>query len=389
VSEERSLLDDPEVVAAAQEVKPRRVHFLAWRDLDDAEGGGSEVHAHEVAKRLASLNLEVSMRTSRVFGQPQVVYRDGYVVERRAGRYMVFPRAIGAGVLGLDRDLAAVVEIWNGMPFFSPLWFRGPKVVVLHHIHGEMWDMMFPPVLARLGSFVEEVVAPALYREVPIVTLSESSREEIVARMGFRPERVKVAEPGLDPEFHYRGPKSQEPLVVGVGRLAPVKRFSLFLDVVEEARKLVPSLRAVIAGDGYERYFLLKQIHDRGMDSFVELRGYVPRPELVRLLGKAWVLLATSCREGWGLAISEAGACGTPAVATDIVGHRSSVVHGVTGLVAATKDELVAALVRLLTDADLRRRLGHNARERAKELSWDKTARTILLTLASACRRQR
>src|SRR5215208_1279360 len=67
--------------------------MLAWRDLDDPEAGGSEVHASTVARLWAEAGLEVTMRTSFASGQPQMSWRDGYRVIRKAGRYMVFPRA--------------------------------------------------------------------------------------------------------------------------------------------------------------------------------------------------------------------------------------------------------------------------------------------------------
>ena len=69
------------------------VHMLAWRDLDDVEAGGSEVHAAEIAKRWAEAGIEVVMRTSYAQGHPPKAVRDGYQVIRKAGRYLVFPRA--------------------------------------------------------------------------------------------------------------------------------------------------------------------------------------------------------------------------------------------------------------------------------------------------------
>src|SRR3954454_16226405 len=113
----------------------RRVHMLSWRDLDDVEAGGSEVHAANVARLWAEAGIEVLLRTSYAQGQPRRAIRDGYEVDRRAGRYLVFPRAIASEMLGRHGEADALVEIWNGMPFFSPVWERKPKVVVLHHVH--------------------------------------------------------------------------------------------------------------------------------------------------------------------------------------------------------------------------------------------------------------
>ena len=129
--------------------------MVAWRDLDDAEAGGSELHAHEILKRWAEAGIDVRLWTSRVDGAAREIGRSGYTVNRRAGRYAVFPRT---AVAGLRRKIGtgdALVEIWNGMPFFSPLWSRAPRIVFLHHVHGEMWDMVLSPTLARIGRTIE------------------------------------------------------------------------------------------------------------------------------------------------------------------------------------------------------------------------------------------
>ncbi|MEO6467964.1 MAG: glycosyltransferase family 1 protein, partial [Acidimicrobiia bacterium] len=77
----------------AAEAGLQRVAMLAWRDLDDPEAGGSEVHASTIARLWAEAGIEVTMRTSFAAGQPQMSWRHGYRVIRKAGRYMVFPRA--------------------------------------------------------------------------------------------------------------------------------------------------------------------------------------------------------------------------------------------------------------------------------------------------------
>src|SRR6202161_1637347 len=83
---------EAEVLASiAAEAGLRRIHFVAWRDLDDPEAGGSELHAHKIASRWAQAGLDVTVRTSAVPGRAALAARHGYRVERRSGRYAVFP----------------------------------------------------------------------------------------------------------------------------------------------------------------------------------------------------------------------------------------------------------------------------------------------------------
>ncbi|HTU38774.1 MAG TPA: glycosyltransferase family 4 protein [Acidimicrobiales bacterium] len=370
------------LASVAAEAGLRRIHFVAWRDLDDPEAGGSELHAHMVASRWAQAGLDVTFRTSAVPGAPAALNRDGYRVIRRAGRYAVFPGAAWEGIRMGHRPGDALVEIWNGMPFLSPLWYRGPRVVFLHHVHAEMWGMVLPPTLARLGDLTERKVAPRFYRHSRVVTLSESSRSEIVTMLGLDSGRVTVAPPGIDPRFSPGGQRSPVPLVVAVGRLVPVKRFDVLLRALAAVKAEQPALQAVIVGEGYERPALEALRDELGATDWVALPGHVSDDELVSWYRKAWVVASSSQREGWGMTLTEAAACGTPAVATAIAGHSDAVVDGDSGLLVDDVADLAPALRRVLGDEMLRSRLAKGAQVRARWFTWDATALRALEALA-------
>lgn len=373
----------------------RRVHALAWRDLDDVEAGGSEVHIAEIAKRWAAAGVEVTLRTSWAQGQPTEAMRDGYKVIRRAGRYMVFPRAAAAEIMGRTGPRDALIEIWNGMPFLSPLWCRGPRIVFLHHVHAEMWGMTLPPQIAKFGNLLEERIAPPLYGRTHIVTLSESSKREMVDDLGFRADKVTVVHPGIDPRFSPNPDveRSPDPLVVAVGRLAPVKRYDKLVRAAALARKQVPHLRLEIVGDGYERPVVESAIEEVGGQDWVTLRGYLTDAELVDLYRRAWVVSSASAREGWGMTLTEAAACGTPAVATRIAGHEDAVVDGVSGVLASIDGDVVtnlaAALVDVLADPHRLDQLRQGALARAAALTWGATATQVMRILAAEVSRRR
>ncbi|HEY1828785.1 MAG TPA: glycosyltransferase family 4 protein [Acidimicrobiales bacterium] len=370
------------LAAVADAVGLRRVHFVAWRDLDDPEAGGSELHAHMVASQWAAAGLDVTFRTSAVPGGRRAINRDGYRVLRQAGRYRVFPAAAWEGLRMGYRPGDALVEIWNGMPFFSPLWYRGPRLVFLHHVHADMWDMVLPPTLARMGNAVERRLAPPLYRRSRIVTLSESSRLEIIELLGLDRDRVTVAPPGIDPRFSPGGTRSSTPLVVAVGRLVPVKRFDLLVRALAEAKANRPDLRAVIIGEGYERPALESLRAELGAEEWIELPGRVSDDDLIDWYRRAWVVASSSQREGWGMTLTEASACGTPAVATAIAGHLDAVVQGQSGLLVDRPEDLGQALARVLSDDVLRNRLSKGALSRARWFTWPATARRALEALA-------
>ena len=327
--------------------------------------------------------LDVSMTTSSVPGGRRVVRRDGYRVIRRAGRYSVFPRSILSGAVGRIGTGDGVVEIWNGMPFFSPVWSRSPQITFLHHVHDEMWKLVLPRGLADAGHVVEHRIAPPFYRHGRIVTLSHSSKAEIVDRLRLPAEHITVVPPGVEPRFTPGGERSAVPLVVAVGRLVPVKRFHLLVEALVRLKPQHPDLRAVLAGEGYERPALEALIRSHGAEGWIELPGFVDDDALLDLYRSAWVVASSSLREGWGMTVTEAGACGTPSVATRIGGHEDAVVDGTSGLLVDTTDDMVAALDAVLRDEVLRRRLGVGALEHAGRLTWDATARGTLAALGT------
>jgi glycosyltransferase involved in cell wall biosynthesis len=361
----------------------RRVHTLAWRDLDDPDAGGSEVHADEFMRRWAAAGLEITHRTSAAVGLPATARRNGYDVVRRGSRYSVFPRAIAAEISRSMGRFDALVEIWNGVPWFSPVWCRRPHITFLHHVHGPMWDQILPGPLAAFGRALESRLAPPFYRRTETVTPSDATREELL-ELGFRPERVTAVPNGTDPRFRPGGARTAEPSIVAVARLAPVKRLSLLVDAAIDARRRLPGLTLTIVGDGPDRAALDRQVAAADAGSWVTFAGRVAQDDLVGLYQRSWVVASASLAEGWGLSLTEAAGCATPAVATNIRGHRSSVVDGVTGILAEPAD-LADALVRVLTDDDLRRRLGSAAHERALGLTWDASALGIMRVLHRVC----
>ncbi|MEJ5256233.1 MAG: glycosyltransferase family 4 protein [Acidimicrobiales bacterium] len=365
------------------------MHILAWRDLADIEAGGSELHAAEVARRWAAAGIDVTMRTSYAQGSPPTAIRDGYRVIRRRGRYMIFPAAVIAELRGLHGPRDALVEIWNGVPFLSPMWARGPRICLIHHVHRNMWRLVLEERLARLGETLELRVLPPIYRRTPIVTLSESSRRELIEQMHFRPERVHVVPPGIDPRFSPGGEKSPTPLVVSVGRLMPSKGFDTLIRTCAVVREQVPDLELVIVGDGYERDNLEHLISGLDATGWVHLVGRRSDDELIELYRRAWAVASASIAEGWGMTLTEAAACGTPAVATRIAGHLDSVAENQSGLLADSERDFAAKLTNLLTDHDLRARLSEGARKHADRFTWDATALGVFTPLAEEAIRRR
>ncbi|MET0901871.1 MAG: glycosyltransferase family 4 protein [Acidimicrobiales bacterium] len=360
----------------------RRLHILAWRDLDDIEAGGSEIHADQVARRWAEAGLDVVLRTSRAHGQVTDTRRNGYRVIRRAGRHTVFLDAPVQELLRRAARADGLLEVWNGLPFFAPVWATGRRATFIHHVHADMWRQVMTPGLARLGEALELRVAPRLYQHTRVLTPSPSSRLNIIERLGLPAANVTAVPNGVDERFTPGGRRAGHPQIITVGRLVVHKHVERLIAAAATVRAAVPDLELVIVGQGYERPNIERVIDDLDAREWVRLRGHVSDDELVDLLRSAWVIASASTDEGWGLSLTEAAACGTPAVATRIAGHVDSVRDGDTGLLVGSDAEMARALEAVLTDASLRTRLGDGARRWAGTLTWDHVALEVLRAIA-------
>ncbi len=352
------------------------MHVLAWRDLDDPDAGGSEVHADEFMRRWAAAGLDVTHRTSAAVGQPSTATRHGYRVVRRGSRYSVFPRAVASELVRRMGGYDVLVEVWNGVPWMSPVWCRKPHITFLHHVHGPMWDQLLPRPLAGVGRALEARFAPPFYRRTMTLTPSEATRLDLLG-LGFHADRVIAVNNGVDEMFRPGGRPSPSPLVVCVGRLAPVKRQDELIEAAVIARRRLPDLQLVIVGDGPLRPSLEARVAAHGAGEWITLAGRLTHADLVAVYQRAWLVSSASLAEGWGLTITEAAACGTPSVATDVSGHRSSVVDGVTGVLVPL-DRLGETLADVLLDHDRRTALATAALARAHTLTWEASARGIL-----------
>jgi glycosyltransferase involved in cell wall biosynthesis len=204
-----------------------------------------------------------------------------------------------------------------------------------------------------------------------------------VEDLHFKSSRVTVVPPGIDPQFSPGGTRAGHPLVVAVGRLVPVKRFDLLIDALVALKGRFPDLRAVIVGEGYERDALEARLRETRADEWIVLPGHLTDDELIDLYRAAWLIASASAREGWGMTLTEAAACGTPAVATRIAGHLDAVAEDRSGLLTGERrEDLSAALARVLGEADLRARLSSGARDHAARYTWGATALGTLEVLA-------
>jgi glycosyltransferase involved in cell wall biosynthesis len=154
--------------------------------------------------------------------------------------------------------------------------------------------------------------------------------------------------------------------VGNVAALVPHKGQRHLIDAAKVVVQQVPDARFIIAGEGELRPALERQIKDYHLEKHVLLAGF--RPDVLSLHKAFDIFVMSSVTEGLGTSLLDAMAAGKPIVATRAGGIPEVVAEEETGLLVPPRDHeaLADAIVRLLKDAELRRRMGEAARTRAR-----------------------
>ncbi len=354
------------------------VLLVNWQDLENPQAGGAEIHLFEIFGRLAEAGHRVRMVCSGWPGAPGRATIRGIDVHRTGGRnsFALLGRGAVRRAIAAERP-EVVVEDVNKLPLYLPALTELPFCVLVPHLFGETAFQEAPwPMAATV--WLAERPLPRLYRRAAFHAISESTRDDLVAR-GVAAHRVRVIHPGVDGErFHPSPaePRSAEPRFLYVGRLKRYKGIGFAIQALAVARRSRPDLRLDVAGTGDHRSALERLAADLGQADAVTFHGFVTEERKISLLRTAWANLFPSPKEGWGITVVEAAACGTPSLASDSPGLRDSVRHMETGYLVphGDLDALAARMLELAGNPAVVARLGAAARRFAGRLTWGRAA---------------
>ena len=355
---------------------PLRVLVLNERDPLHPNSGGAELHVHQVFRRLAAQGYRVTQLVSQGRGTAEHEVLDGIEIRRLGRLRSYYPRVAWT----CARETRAgrydvVVECLNKVPFYSPLYSSVPVLAICHHLFGEVafHQVAWPIASAVWGA---EQLIPALYRKCQVVSISESSRDDLLAR-GLAPQRVRVSHCGIDhPDLDVDTDSPRPPRVAYLGRLEPYKNIDVMLRAMARLGDRFPNAEILVIGRGSARDELAALAKELGIADRTRFTGFITDEERNQLLLSARVCVCPSEKEGWGLTVIESNATGTPVVATDAPGLRDSVRHGETGFLAETRsvEAFADRIGELLSDDDLATRLSREAFAWSKRFDWDTAA---------------
>jgi glycosyltransferase involved in cell wall biosynthesis len=189
----------------------------------------------------------------------------------------------------------------------------------------------------------------------------------VVIRNAARLTETRPADPRQRAQLQQLFARPGEVIVVSAGRLSPEKGFSVLIDAARQVLAVNPGVRFAIFGEGTQRSLLERMIAKEGLCGIVVLPGF--RNDLDQLLSCTDVFVLPSFTEGLPNVVLEAGAAAVPVVATAVGGTPEVVIEGETGFLVRAGDATGMAhrIIKLVSDTQLRERLGQAGREHVKK----------------------
>ncbi len=358
-----------------------KILILNWRDIKNPQSGGAEILTHELAKRLAVKNEVVwfaakfkGAKSNEVIDRVRII-REGNP-DARTLLSSVQYKAYKYYKKNLAGNLDLVIDEIHGIPFFTPLYINEKKVVLICEVAGKLWDVAVKFPFNLFGKFIENIY-PSLYQNLPIITISNSSKKEL-SGIGFKSRAIHVLPLGCEtPTVSSMPAKNNRPTLIFVGRLTKQKGIEDALLVIKKMKETMPNVLLWVIGRGDEEYVddVKKMVSDLDLSKNIQFWGFISDKQRNTLLSKAHVLISPSAKEGWGLTVHEAGARGTPSVVYDVEGLRDVLIDGKNGLLCRenTPDEMSKLSILLLGDKKLYNKLQSGALHERKKFTWDAT----------------
>jgi len=367
-----------------------RILLLNWQDIKNPAGGGAEVYLHQIFKRLAAHGHDITLLCSQFAGAPKEEIIDGIRIVRRGNRNLfnfTVPIEYMRRFRGEHYDI--VIDDLNKIPFYTPIYVKEPLLGMVMHLFDKsiFKEASFP---AASYVYCSEKLAMSVYRNTPLVAISESTSKELLSH-GCRQENIFIVPCAVNHTAYRQIPgiARTESMIGYVGRIKKYKSVDHLLRAFAIVLKVIPDAKLVIIGEGDGKPAFEQLSHELRIEHATTFTGFLPMEEKVRLLNQMQIVVNTSAKEGWGLTVTEANACGTPAVASDVPGLRDAVIDGETGLLYeyGNIEQLAEKILLLLRDENLRSRLTKGALEYAQSLTWDKSAGIMLNVIEQVLQR--
>lgn len=362
---------------------------FSWRGPKHPDAGGAEISTIEHAKYWVKTGHKVTIFTSGFKDAEELEYIDGIRIIRRGSQFFsVHLAAFKWFVFDRKEQFDIVIDQFHGIPFFTPIFVKGRKLGFIHETTKEVWKLNqlrvpFNLLTAIVGVFLEPFIFKLFYRNVPFMTVSESTARDLT-EWGIPKKQITVIYNGLTvPRMQRVFKREKKKTLIFLGALSKDKGIESALKVfqiIDKTEKDRWQFWVVGRADPSYLNNLRLQTRKLRIDKKIHLWGFVSEAKKFQLLSRAHIAINPSIREGWGLVVIEAAYVGTPTVAFDVPGLRDSIINNKTGIICAqnTVEDLAEKILELIEDAKKYKRISRNAAVWGRRFSWEKSAKLSL-----------
>lgn len=360
-----------------------KILIFNWRDPKNPQSGGAEIVTLHHAKAWVEKGNTVTWFASGVEGLPKQEIIDGVHIIREGNSLTVYLLAPVYYLLHKNKFDIVIDEI-HGIPFFTPLYVRKPKIAFIHEVAAEIWDYMYPFPINKIGRFIEPLYFK-LYKKISFWTDAPSTIDEITKFGIKREECLAIACPITNKTLTDLPQKEKEPTYIFISRLVKMKGIEEIIKAFGFIHKEDKKAKLWIVGRGEETYVaqLQDMVCQYNIEKKVTFFGGVSQEKKLDLLKRAHIILHASIKEGWGLVIIEAASQGTPAVVYNVSGLRDTVKNNKTGIVLTENSpkEMAAQAMVLFLNKNKYITFQKNCLLWAKSLTWEKVTEESLQLL--------
>lgn len=366
-----------------------KILILNWKDIKNPDVGGAEIILYELAKRLVKDGHEVTWFCRRFKDCVKREIIDGIDIIRRGNKLSTYLEA-WIYYKSLFPKPDKIIDSINTLCWQTPFYIeKERRIAYVNQLAKEVFFYELPQPVSSLAFYLENLEYRT-YKTTGFLCYSKSVKEDLRS-FGIPSQNISTFSLGIDHSRYVPGVKSKTPLFIFVARLVKMKRADLCIKAMKEVVFRHPKARLVIVGYGSQENYLNKLINEYGLQINVSLVNkdnlYFNKNEKdikVKLLQQAWALLLPSVKEGWGMVVTEAAACGTPSIVTDVTGLKDSVIDGKTGFIIPanpTAKELASYMFKIIENSSLRKKLDMSAVKWASNFSWEKSYKEFIRIL--------
>ncbi len=353
--------------------------------------GGAEKRIYELGKRLAAEGNEVHIFGVKWWEGADIIENDGMVLHGICGPmelYVNGRRSIAEAIIfsikllpHLFRERFDVIDT-SAFPYFScftvkliSIFRRTPMVITWH----EVWEDYWYEYLGGWGFFGKLVEYLTSKLACVSIAVSPVTKKNLMS-LGVTSENIRIIPNGIDLKRLAGVQPSRDGCdIIFVGRLIRQKNVDVLLDAVAHVRETVPDVKCHIIGDGPEKERLFELATRRELLENVRFFEFIEYDDVIARIKSSKILVLPSSREGFGIVVIEAFACGVPVITVKSPGNAAyERVNKKTGMVVNLDAlELGSAISTLIKDMALRKKMAMAAKYAAQDYDWDNIAKQL------------